>query len=49
MLRPWTRLLKNPRYRADASGDDSEDVQETFVTEFKSVGAPARMTERRES
>ena len=49
MLRPWTRLLKNPRYRADASGDDSEDVQETFVTEFKSVGAPARMTQRRES
>ena len=32
---------KIPRDRADAGADDSEDVKETFVTEFKSVGACA--------
>ena len=32
---------ENPRDRSDAGADDSEDVKETFVTEFKSVGTPA--------
>ena len=31
VLRPWTRLLKNPRDRADVGADVSEDVKETFV------------------
>ena len=28
------------------SADESEDVKETFVTEFKSVGRPTRTIER---
>ena len=61
MLPPCTRLLKNPRDRADASADDSEDVKETFVAEMVRVKdgkhqnpkawemLPACITERQES